>query len=827
MPKTEKAAAEAKAPAKSRKKTAARKETAAQSGTDTNRKFWKLIYDENSGTEEQLDKVAVIDNERPYTFRQLFRRWESYAEVFTGLGITEASHARLGIMMTPGVAALCAIYGANMIGVSVSAVSEMDLTNIERITETIKKEAITDIILDCSFIRPNVLRQIMRRKEECGLNHVILVPPENKVTKLFNRMMKEMQDMNYRQLKRIPGVLDMHAQLVRYEATPIVPSTTIDDTAYIVHTSGTTKGIHKPIPLSDIGVNETARRILDDSTFDKLRGGAILFGGFLSSAYHTMYQINMPLAAGCTVVFIPMMGPNPKLYKIIKEYQITLIVSAPIFFQSLLYPYRNEKDFDLSSIEYIVLGGEYISGKRRKEYNDFIAEKGGHAKVAVGYGLSEVGGAAILSAPGVETDAIGYPMLGVKARILDETDNKFYDVTEGQRSGGLYICSTSNSSGVIGDTRFFETETIDGEEYICTYDRVTVNEDGSLTCHGRMNRFFINNEGIKFNAGLIEVSLDSEPDIEECALVPDYSKELHDTIPALYVKAAKSGLDARRAVEKALYSVFVKDHKAEETNLPSKCVICEELPHNNSGKVDIYQIINDGLKGENYAIIAVRFDGAVKDVKLIPEEAAMLNPGRLPEEMEEEFKRYTLPIFKEMENNNKQKGDKKKMPKFKEILPMMGCNPMGEADEAEQNPYDGFRKSFPKPQMGCNPMGEADEAEQNPYDGFRKSFPKPQMSCNPMGEADEAEQNPYDGFRKSFRKPQMGCNPFAMGEEDEEDQPKYDGFRKPKRKPRMSCNPQEDADEDAPSMRYDQTRFPFPKPRMGCNPFAMDDEDDD
>ena len=314
-----------------------------------------------------------------------------------------------------------------------------------------------------------------------------------------------------------------------------------------------------------------------------------------------------------------------------------------------------------------------------------------------------------------------------------------------------------------------------------------------------MGCFFINNEGIKFNAGLIEVSLDSEPDIEECALVPDYSKELHDTIPALYVKAAKSGSDARRAVEKALYSVFVKDHKAEETNLPSKCVICEELPHNNSGKVDIYQIINDGLKGENYAIIAVRFDGAVKDVKLIPEEAAMLNPGRLPEEMEEEFKRYTLPIFKEMENNNKQKGDKKKMPKFKEILPMMGCNPMGEADEAEQNPYDGFRKSFPKPQMGCNPMGEADEAEQNPY----------------------------DGFRKSFRKPQMGCNPFAMGEEDEEDQPKYDSFRKPKRKPRMSCNPQEDADEDAPSMRYDQTRFPFPKPRMGCNPFAMDDEDDD
>ena len=758
-------------PAKNAKKGASKKE-AAKASINTDKKFWKLIYDENAVSDERLDKAAVIENDRPYTFRQFFRRWENCAEVFTGLGITEENHSRLGVVMVPGIDSLSAIYGANMIGVSVSAVTELDLINIERLTETIKKEAITDLIFDSTFIRPQILRQIMREKNNCGLNNIILVHQEYKISKYFDRMAKQMQEMNYRQLKNIPGVLDMHALLVKYEATPIQKSTTMDDAAYIVHTSGTTKGIHKPIPLSDKAVNETARRILDDPTFDKLRGGTILFGGFLSSAYHTLYEINMPLAAGCTVVILPFTKPGTNTYRAIKDYQVTLLVTAPITFNESLYPFRNNKDMDLSSLEYIVLGGEFIPGKKRKEYNDFVAEKGGHAKVAVGYGLSEVAGAAILSAPGVEDDTIGYPMIGVKVRIQDETDDKFYDIADGQRTGGLYICSTSNSTGKLGDTQFFETETIDGEEYICTYDRVTVGEDGSLTCHGRMNRYFINNEGIKFNAGLIEVSLNSEANIEECAIVPAYDKMLHDTIPVLYVKTKAKGGDARLAAERALYNVFVKDKKAEETNIPNKCIICDELPHNQSGKVDIYKIINDGLDGDTFAIVAVREAGVVKDVKVMPMAAAMMNPGTLPKELEEEFLKYTLPFFKDLEKTDfgkfGDKGGKKMMRNVRQMMSQMGCNPRRNGEDDKQRPYDGLRKPIRRPQFGCNPMGFDDDDEQRPYDGFRRPVRRPQMGCNPMGFDDDDEQRPYDAFRRPVRRPQFGCNPFIADDEDDD-----------------------------------------------------------
>ena len=137
-----------------------------QAGKGTGIKFWKFVYNENSGSPERLDRIAVIDNESRYTFRQFFRRWETYAEVFTGLNITEQNHSRIGILMSPSIASLSAVYGANMVGVSVSSIIETEAFNLERFTELLRKEEITDLIIDNTYIQPDALKEIMRRKKE-------------------------------------------------------------------------------------------------------------------------------------------------------------------------------------------------------------------------------------------------------------------------------------------------------------------------------------------------------------------------------------------------------------------------------------------------------------------------------------------------------------------------------------------------------------------------------------------------------------------------------------------------------------------------------------
>ena len=45
-----------------------------------------------------LNKPAIIDGNRTYTYGQMFREWERYATVFTSLGMTEVQKARVGVL---------------------------------------------------------------------------------------------------------------------------------------------------------------------------------------------------------------------------------------------------------------------------------------------------------------------------------------------------------------------------------------------------------------------------------------------------------------------------------------------------------------------------------------------------------------------------------------------------------------------------------------------------------------------------------------------------------------------------------------------------------
>lgn len=175
---------------------------------------------------------------------------------------------------------------------------------------------------------------------------------------------------------------------------------------------------------------------------------------------------------------------------------------------------------------------------------------------------------------------------------------------------------------------------IDGKPYICTYDLVSTPGDGSLTYAGRMNRFFVNKEGIEFNAGLIETALSAQPGIESCCITPGYDKSMHDTIPVLNLSVTDNGSDAVSIVEEALIKVFIDDGAIKDTNLPGQCLIADSLPVNESGKADARKIRNGKLKGRLYRIRPERGNGILTDIELVPfRDAPGLRSG-LPDELE-------------------------------------------------------------------------------------------------------------------------------------------------------------------------------------------------
>ena len=68
------------------------------SGELTDQKCWSFIKELNSYSEERLDRIAVRDGYRTYTYRQMFRYWEKYVEAFSGVHITGRNHSRVGLI---------------------------------------------------------------------------------------------------------------------------------------------------------------------------------------------------------------------------------------------------------------------------------------------------------------------------------------------------------------------------------------------------------------------------------------------------------------------------------------------------------------------------------------------------------------------------------------------------------------------------------------------------------------------------------------------------------------------------------------------------------
>jgi long-subunit acyl-CoA synthetase (AMP-forming) len=275
-----------------------------------------------------------------------------------------------------------------------------------------------------------------------------------------------------------------------------------------------------------------------------------------------------------------------------------------------------------------------MSAYSKGKYDGFLAACGSKARVTAGYGLSETAGACILSDPDREDDSMGRPLAGVRVKLYDEDDDKFYDLSDGPRRGVLYISSPSVSGGRIDGRPFFDLEDTGEGMYLNTYDMVDAGADGYLRYAGRMNRYFVNNEGIRFDAGLIEAALSAQPGIDSCCITPGYDKTMHDTIPVLNAAVSGSDGSATEVIEDALRAVFIEGGLIRDTNLPGQCRIADRLPMSDTGKPDARRIAGGEVKGRLYRIDPKRSEGVLRDIELVPyRDAPGLRSG-LPDELE-------------------------------------------------------------------------------------------------------------------------------------------------------------------------------------------------
>ena len=628
-------------------------------GEIAHQKAWEFIRELNSVNEARLDAIALRDGDRGCSYRQLFREQKRYARAFSSLGITQANNSRMGVMAGISPVPVHAFYALNMLGVPASMFDPWDVLSNKAICNLVKTEGITDLLLLDTCVDEMVLRGILRRKEELGLRHII-VAHSSEEADFADPFEQEVAHRKWIAIKHVRHVLSLTKLLRDNEETPIAYGNgESDEAAIIVHTSGTTKGTHKSVPLSDEAFNAAALRLFLDERMEALRSCKIsLLNVPLHSATGMVDMLHTPFALGCTVVLahdtLNLVAPMPDQAALIAREGVEMMLISPAIVD-MLDSLPDQASFDFSGVKLLIFGGSSLTKGRLQRAREFFDECGGSPVIINGYGLTETTAAVIVNVcdPAEETDdgkgivPVGYPLPGEDVLLRDTESGKWQNPYEGPCVGELYIHSISNSCGRLDDTTLFEHESVDGVPYLCTNDLASADETGCITCIGRANRYFVSYGGERFNAGIVEEAINAQDGIDSCAIVPCLERvSLHDTVPVLYTKVARdASQDSKAIVQRAFVEAYRSNERLVDSPLPWMCVIAEDLPLNTNGKVDIVRIMTQDISGDKYIVEAQKDDnGKLSHVHLQPvrnEQVELaLSVAGIPEEVREE--RYEI-----------------------------------------------------------------------------------------------------------------------------------------------------------------------------------------
>ena len=584
-------------------------------------KAWKYIRDVNNTEIADLSAPALIDGGRTYTYGLMFREWERYASVFSALGMTGEKRARVGLLGSTSAEAIFAIYGLNMVGADVSLVPAYSALFTKKITETIRSERLTDFIITDDFAQANLIGDLLVERKALGLNNVIVLHvPVAGVT--VHPLVTAVQEAKHLYLKGLFGPICMDELLAAYGSHPVAyAAEDSSDTAFILHTSGTTSGAGKPVALSDAAFNAAA------AGFYALEGRippraelstAVIVD--LSNAYSAIDQVHVPFAMGAAVAMVPGGVLNPWFHKVIPHCGITFLFTISAMFERWMkLPESRCPDF--SSLRFVVLGGTSVSAADKRRYYEFMQKHGaGEITLLNGYGISELGGACCLSSPDLDDESIGWPLEGVSVRLLSEDSGAYLTPQDAPCEGVLYLSSPSLAASELDGREIVKYEQIDGTNYICTNDYARLESDGRLIFLGRANRYFINEAGRRYESGRVETEFSRQSGIESCCVVPVYIKTTHDNIPMLCVKTLDGAAAPTDVICEALRQVFIAQKTLKPDCIPFRVMVAGELPRNANGKIDLYKISRGEVEGETFTVETVRLLDRITDFRLTPYE---------------------------------------------------------------------------------------------------------------------------------------------------------------------------------------------------------------
>ena len=576
-------------------------------------KAYKYIYECVETQDNYGDKIALVDGKNAYSYNQLFQNVEKYASVFSALKMNFESNARVGLIGSCAAETIFSVYALNMVGAEVSLISSLSNFNVEKIMQVVKNEHLTDLILPDDFLQAQVLYTLIQKKDALGLRFILLLHvPVCGCT--VPAPLSESFEQKANIMRSFWGILYMDYLIGLYGNQSITYCENAScETAFIIHTSGTTGGSGKPIVMSDRAFNFMSRSISGLRGYECLKkefSTALLVD--LSNAYGIIVQIHMPLTICGKIILVPGNALNPLFFNVISKHRISVLFCNSGVIEMWM-KFSDGAGLDFSSLKCVVFGGSAVTVEDKKRYRDFLMKHGcGNIPVLNGYGISELGGVCTLSSEDINDEAIGYLLDGFEARFFDEDTHEFKTVSNAPCTGVLYLNSPSMACIAFDGKETVKSEMIDGKPFICSNDLVSVDSTGKITYMGRANRYFLNNGGIKYQSGRVEMEFSRQYGIKSCGLLPVFDKPIHDNIPMLCVTTF--GGNELEIIRRAFLNIFKIKKTLGLEQMPLRILLAKELPRNANGKLDLFKINNGQVEGIKYVVSASIFNGELLDV---------------------------------------------------------------------------------------------------------------------------------------------------------------------------------------------------------------------
>jgi len=288
-----------------------------------------------------------------------------------------------------------------------------------------------------------------------------------------------------------------------------------NDVALILHSGGTT-GNPKGIMITNYSFNAEAQscslNVRNVKPKDKIMTILPIFHGFGLGV-----TVHCPLCLGVEVILIPEFNAKD-FAKIIKNYRPNVIAGVPTLWEAMMTS-RQFKNIDLSSLKYVISGGDHLAIESEFKINKFLESKGAKIVITKGYGMTECTAAASYTFPEYnKPGSIGIPMVGNKIAICKPNTIEFLNSME---EGEICISGPTVMKGYLNneeETRKMLKRHKDGKMWLHTGDIGFINEDGLIYFTQRLKRVIISS-GFNVYPSAIEESIMKHPKVKNCCVI--------------------------------------------------------------------------------------------------------------------------------------------------------------------------------------------------------------------------------------------------------------------------------------------------------------------